>query len=234
MHSPGVGVAAQNLAVLESKSFADAIYSIEPLVKSQTLEAQDNNEFRLNVLAAARDEMAQHSLLVGKAFIGDVAIDPLVHLPWVHDVTMLTIHSDFAIMIVQGGLIGYALFVTLFVGMAWLCSKGARLAARRGDRCSATVFDALLAMNAVFMLYISANPMLQDPKYALPYLITLPLAVFLATAGTWFLVEPVASGSSPAQACIHPGRCQRTGVAVIFGERWHGWRSKIVSTWRIS
>lgn len=175
-----LAVVAENLAILESGRFADAVYSIEPLVKQQALDAQDNNEFRLGVLAAARDEMQQHSLLVGKAFIGDVAVPSLVRLPWVPEAPMLTIHSDYVIMIVQGGLVGYALFVAFFIGTVWLCGRGAKLAHRARDRGSEVVFDALQAMNAVFMLYIAANPMMQQPQYALPYLIMVPLTVFLA------------------------------------------------------
>jgi hypothetical protein len=175
-----LAILAENMAVVESKSFADAIYAIEPLIKEQTLAAEDNNRFRLGVLEAARDEIQQESMLVGKAFIGAVGVPALVRLPWVQDETMLTIHSDFVIMIVQGGLIGYALFAALFIGMAWLCSRGAKLAGRAGDRGSETLFDALQAMNVIFMLWCSGNPMMQLPQCALPYLILVPLAVFLA------------------------------------------------------
>ncbi|MBV9247852.1 MAG: hypothetical protein JO227_01205, partial [Acetobacteraceae bacterium] len=67
-------VVAENLAVLESESLTNALYSIEPLVKERALDADDNNEFRLGVLAAARDEITRNSRLVGKAFIGNVAV----------------------------------------------------------------------------------------------------------------------------------------------------------------
>ena len=138
------------------------------------------------MLSAARDEMAQHSLLVGKAFTGAVTVDPLLYMPELPGQvrsgwdTSVAIHSDFVIMIMQGGLIGYGLFASLFVGMALLCAKAARLAHAARDGSSETLFDALQAMNVVFMLCISGNPMMQDVQDTAPYLMLMPLAIFLA------------------------------------------------------
>jgi hypothetical protein len=98
----------------------------------------------------------------------------------------MPIHSDFIIMIVEGGLIGYGLFSSLFIGMALLCGKAARLAHAPRDDTSKTVFDALQAMNLVFMLYISGNPVLINVQQATPYLILVPLAIFLARAQPGF------------------------------------------------
>jgi hypothetical protein len=177
------GVIVGNLAVLESKEVADAFYSIEPSVKGD-VGGESNNGFRLAVLSAARDEIAQHSLLVGEAFTGEVMVDPLLYVRW--ETTRHDIHSDFVIMIVQGGLIGYGLFASLFVGMALLCAKGARLAHAARDGSSETLFDALQGMNVAFMLCISGNPMLADVQNSAPYLILLPLAIFLARAQPGF------------------------------------------------
>ena len=145
---------------------AEAFYSIEPSVK-EDLGGESDNDFRLGVISAARDEMAQHSLLVGQAFTGEVTVNALPYLPWLSNDRRETasnenIHSDFLIMIVQGGLIGYGLFASLFVGMALLCAKAARLAHAARDGSSEALFDALQAMNVAFMLCISGNPMLRD------------------------------------------------------------------------
>jgi hypothetical protein len=183
-----LAIIVENLSILESEKFADAVFSVEPLVKQEALGGPDNNDFRLGVLAAARDEMAGESFLIGKAFIGNVAVDALVRLPWVHDETMLSIHSDFVIMIVQGGLIGYGLFAVLFIGMARLCGKGARLAHAGGDFASETLFDVLQAMNVTAMLYMSQEPMMQLTNITLPYLILIPLAIFLARSQPGFSV----------------------------------------------
>jgi hypothetical protein len=184
------GIIVANLATLESNDVAEALYSIEPSVKD-IVGGVTGNEFRLGVISGARDEMARHSLLVGKAFIGELTVDALPYVPSLSDdrrdtVTLANIHSDFIIMIVQGGLIGYGLFASLFVGMALLCAKGARLAHAARDGSSERLFDALQAMNVAFMLCVSGNPLLPDPQTVAPYLILLPLAIFLARAQPGF------------------------------------------------
>lgn len=154
-------------------------------MKEEALSGEDNNEFRLGVLAAARDEMSQNSLWVGKAFLGDVTVPALVRLPWEHNETgMANIHSDFVIMIVQGGLIGYSLYAILFTSLAGLCKKAARLAHARRDSASEALFDVVQAMNVTWMLYMSQEPMLQMVQYALPCLILAPLAIFLTRAAS--------------------------------------------------
>jgi hypothetical protein len=184
------GILVANLAILESSVVADAFYSIEPSVK-EDVGGESDNDFRLGIISAARDEMSQHSLLVGTAFTGGITVDPMPYVAWLSDygrqtAANYTIHSDFIIMVVQAGLIGYGLFAGLFVGMALLCAKAARLAHGARDRSSETLFDALQAMNVAFMLCISGNPMLPNLQDVAPYLILLPLAIFLARAQPGF------------------------------------------------
>lgn len=183
-----VTVIIGNLVILESSEVADAIYSVEPAVK-EDVGGETNNDFRLGVIAAARDEMAKHSLLVGKFFIGNATVDPSLYLKWLKGAGFegtLPIHSDFITMIVQGGLIGYGLFAGLFVGLALLCTKGARLAHAARDSSSETLFDALQMMNVIFMLSVSGNPMMANMQQTAPYLILVPLAIFLARAQPGF------------------------------------------------
>jgi hypothetical protein len=175
-----VGIIIANLAVLESTDIADALYSIEPSVK-QDVGGDSDNDWRLAVLSAARDESARHSIFVGQAFTGEVTVDAAQYLTWAKAwETGANIHSDFDIVLVQGGLIGYGLFASVFVGMALLCAKAARLAHAARDRTSETLFDAVQAMNVAFMLCISGNPLMPDLQGTAPYLILLPLAIFLA------------------------------------------------------
>jgi hypothetical protein len=185
-----VGIIIANLAIFESSDIADALYSIEPSVK-EDLGSESDSDFRLAVLSAARDESARHSMLVGQAFTGELTVNTLPYLPSLSDdkrdiASNQNIHSDFAILIVQGGLIGYALFTSVFVGMALLCAKAAQLAHAARDRNSETLFDALQAMNIAFMLCVSGNPMMADLQGTAPYLILLPLATFLARAQPGF------------------------------------------------
>jgi hypothetical protein len=171
-----------NLAILENEDVASAVYSIEPLLKEDAFESISNNEFRLGIISAVRDEMAEQSLLVGKFFTGDVNVSVRKYLGRWMDEDQAPIHSDFILMVQQGGLIGYGLFATLLIGMARLCAKAARLAHAAGDSRSETLFDAVQAMNVVFMLYISANPTMQSLECALPYLMLVPVTIFLARA----------------------------------------------------
>ena len=176
-------ILVSNLAALESDDVAQALYSIEPLVKEDALDAESNSGTRLQLISAARADMAQHSLLIGKAFTGNVTVS--LYLPG-SEATEWPIHSDFIIMIMEGGLIGYGVFASVFIGMALLCAKAARLAYAAHDPDSATLFDALQAMNLIFILCLSGNPMLGSPQQALPYLILVPLAIFLARAQPGF------------------------------------------------
>jgi hypothetical protein len=174
------------LAILESEDVAQAVFSIEPLVKEDALDSHSNNEFRLGVISAVRDEMAEQSMLVGTFFTGDVNVSVRKYLGKWLDEDQAPIHSDYILMIRQGGLIGYGLFATLFIGMARLCAKAARLAHAAGDGGGETLFDALQAMNVIFMCSISGNPTMQLLDCTVPYLMLLPLAIFLARAQPGF------------------------------------------------
>jgi hypothetical protein len=68
------------LAVLESEEVAQAAFSIEPLLKENAMASHSNNEFRLGIISAVRDEMAEQSILVGKVFSGNVNIDARKYL----------------------------------------------------------------------------------------------------------------------------------------------------------
>jgi hypothetical protein len=190
-----VGTAAillANIAVLESGDLAAALYSVEPGVKHDLLHGGDNNEFRLGVIAAARDLTAHHSLLFGEAFTGDATVDASPYLPfllWEGGTGIEPIHCDYITMIVEGGLLGYALFSSLFVGMALLCATGARLARAALDRTGEILFDAVQAANIVFMLYISGSPTLSDLQDSLPYLMLIPVAIFLTRSQLGFFTR---------------------------------------------
>jgi hypothetical protein len=170
-----------NLFVFISADFAETLYSIEPLIKEDALEAKSNNGFRLGIISAVRDEMADRPLLAGKFFSGDVTVNPRKYYPnW--EVDYVTIHSDYIIMIQQGGLIGYGLFASLWIGMALFCARAARLAHVGGNNRSEILFDAIQAINITYMLCISGNPTMFDMQYSLWHLMLMPLTIFLARA----------------------------------------------------
>ncbi len=188
-----------NLAVLESDDVAQALYSIEPLIKQDALGANSNNQDRLALISAARYELLQYWLLIGKAFSGKVTVATELYLPWLwsQGVMEMPIHSDFIIMIVEGGLIGYGLFASIFLGMALLCAKAARFARAVRDSNSEILFDAFQAMNITFMFYMSGNPTMLLTQVTVPcYLLPVSLAVFLARAQPGF-AEPRRRPSGP-------------------------------------
>ncbi len=168
-----------NLAILGSDTVARTVYSIEPYVKSDILQSKSNNEFRLAVIAAARAEMSRTSIWAGRGFIGDMDVSVVRYLKW-FDKAEAPIHSDFLTLTVEGGLIGFALIATLFLGLAKLCWRGARLAHAAGDGGGEILFDACLAIDVVFAVYISFNPIMQMLQCVMPFLVSVPLAVFLA------------------------------------------------------
>jgi hypothetical protein len=171
-----------NLAVFISEDAAERLYSIEPLLKENALASKSNNSFRLGIISAVRDEMAERSILVGKFFSGNVTVDARKYYP---DLEYGPIHSDYIGMIQQGGLIGYGLLTSLFVGAALFWAKAARLAHAAGDATSETLFDAVQAINITFMLCIGGNPMFGDLRF-LYYLMLIPLTIFLARAQPGF------------------------------------------------
>jgi hypothetical protein len=175
-----------NLAVFMSQDIAQALYSIEPLMKEDMLNAGSNNAFRLGIIHAARDELGERSIWVGKFFSGNVTVDARKYFPD-PEVEHAPIHSDYIAMIQQGGLIGYGLFGSLLIGIVLLCAKAARLAQIAEDAKCETLFDALLAINLAFMLSITANGLLQNQQASFPSLMLVALTIFLARAQPRFV-----------------------------------------------
>jgi hypothetical protein len=173
------GILVANLAILGSRDIAEAVYSIEPYMKSDVLHSSTNNDFRLAIITAARDEVSRNSLLIGQGFEGNIDVPISRYLPW-YEAPEAPIHSDFLTIIVQGGLVGLALFSTLFVGLAQTCLIAARRFHAAEDEEGELLFDAILAIEVVFMLDISFNPMMQILECVLPFLMVVMLGVFLA------------------------------------------------------
>jgi hypothetical protein len=174
-----------NLAVFMSKDVAEGLYSIEPLMKEEALESKSNNGFRLGIISAVRDDIGERSILLGKFFSGDVTVDARKYYPD-QAVKYAPIHSEYIIMLQQGGLIGYGLLTGLFVGMAFFWARAARFAHAAGDAVSGTLFDAVQAINLTYMLCVTGNPMLDEPKMTVPYLALISLTIFLARARSGF------------------------------------------------
>lgn len=174
-----------NFALFMNKDLEDELYSIEPLMKQDVLEGDSNNQFRLGVIDAARDEMAESSIWTGKFFAGDIDVYPQKYVPWLEG--RAPIHSEYVLIIQQGGLIGYGLLTSLFVGVALFWAKAARVAHAAGDTASETLFDAAQAINITYMLCLGGNPSFNDPKLTLHYSVLILLTIFLARAQSAFI-----------------------------------------------
>ncbi len=186
-----------SLLVFLSADVAEVLYSIEPLMKEDALKAKSNNNFRLGIFSAVRDDMADKSILVGKFFSGNIDVDPRQYYPdW--GVDYVTIHSEYIIMIQQGGLIGYGVFGSLLIGMALLCAKAARLAHAAGNARSEILFDAIQAMSIIYLLCIIGNPTLNRLENTLWYLMLMPLSIFIARA------QPGFAGQRRRRAARYP------------------------------
>ncbi len=171
-----------NFGILASANVANVVYAAEPYVKQSVLDAQTDNDFRLGVIDALRAETESSSILFGKYFSGN--INPIVTdvLPWWYDVREsddAPIHSDFLIILSQGGLVGYLLFAVLLLGFARLCLRGAKLSALVGKVDLERFFDAALVMEVIFCFYIMFNPIMQKSYIAVYFLILVPICVFL-------------------------------------------------------
>lgn len=197
-----------NLALFMNKDLEDELYSIEPLMKQDVLEATSNNQFRLGIINAARDEMAERSIWTGKFFAGDVDVYPQKYLPWVEGPA--PIHSEYVVIIQQGGLMGYGLLTGLFVGVALFWAKAARFAHAAGDAASETLFDSAQAINITYMLCLGGNPAFDDPKTTLHYSVMILLTIFLARAQPGFVGPIRRRRSGTAYPKLLPGAVRAT------------------------
>lgn len=202
------GVIALNIIVVLSAPFAELVFGVEPLVKQDVLGSDSNSGFRLGVIEALRADMEQHPLLTGKMFSGDINPEVSDYLQW-WSTDQAPIHSDFAVVLSQGGLFGYALFAAIFIGLAHACYRTVSCADRRGiDRHVAAFFDAVPVITLVFIIYISFNPIMANIALSLFFLMLVPLSVL--TARRVLVLELPARSTGPR---AQPGP-KRSGTAL--------------------
>jgi hypothetical protein len=87
------------------------------------------------------------------------------------------IHSDFIGLLSQGGLAGYFILSALFIGLAHLCITSTRFIRRHAEE---RIFDAILVMEPIFMLYMSFNPVIQKAYFSALFFFLVPACVFTA------------------------------------------------------
>lgn len=146
---------------------------LAPLMQTETtlsggIGQHSNSEFRLGVIRAASHDYLQTSLWIGRGFTGTInATNVPAYLPWWHRYEA-EIHSDIAIMIQQGGLVGFLLIAAWWIGILRLLVHGARRATAAGQLDVAAVLDATLLGVLVVAVYASFNAIVQQLGMMLP------------------------------------------------------------------
>jgi hypothetical protein len=96
---------------------SDLLQTAESTIKTEALGGQTNTRFRLIVINKALQQLIDGSLLYGNALDGNTTVFIGNEIPsWFNfnALGIVTIHSDFVIVLSQAGLIGYALFIAFF------------------------------------------------------------------------------------------------------------------------
>lgn len=138
----------------------ELVLSVEGALKEDLLGGQTNTFVRLVIQQVALSGLQGFDWLVGDAFTGATSVYVADLLPWWWDNSELglaTIHSDYVIMLVQSGLVGYLAYNLVLVA---ICAHGLR---RRpgedaSDRALRAVFPVVVLALAI---YSAANPFLQ-------------------------------------------------------------------------
>ncbi len=148
-----------NVLILLYPHLLQLPFNLEQDLKQDFLGAHSNSEFRLAVLESASEAYHNSSLVFGSYFSGSINAQHMEYfLPWWHEFNA-PIHSDFAIIVLQGGIFGAALLALFFIKLVSFLQIVAENA-RPGDRytvgyCQGTV---LSIMN--FTLFANFNPMM--------------------------------------------------------------------------
>ncbi len=162
------------LAFVAQPKVADFIYGIEPIVKEELLGSASNNSTRLVLLGLAREAILKTHWAIGQSFSGTTNVDVgTVYEGWSTDDA--PIHSDFMIMLWQGGLLGYGLFALGITAAVVNLRRSLEIAVAKGAVAAVTLLRSLYILIVVFSVYISFNPILV--QYSFSYLFWFSLLV---------------------------------------------------------
>ena len=157
------GLAIFPFLIYASEDLARVVYNTETLVKSDVLGGLSNTHVRLEILRLAFERWQASSMLFGEMFTGGTT----VYLGgwWLFFVPTgeIAIHSDYLIILVEGGLVSYFVFN---LALAWII--GSHFRWLRGQNAIGKSQDARAVMVAVAIpititlsIVCSANPYLQ-------------------------------------------------------------------------
>jgi hypothetical protein len=169
------------LAFVAQPKFVDLIYGIEPMVKEEVLGSTSNNSFRIVMLGLAREAMLKTPWAIGQGFSGTTNVDVgTVNEGWSGDAndplaSQAPIHSDFMIMLWQGGMLGYGLFALSITAAVVNLRRSLEIAVAKRAVAAVTLLRSLYVLIVVFSVYISFNPILQ--QYSFSYLFWFSLLI---------------------------------------------------------
>jgi hypothetical protein len=165
--------------------FTDLIYGIEPMVKEDLLGSTSNNPFRMVVLKLAREAILSTPWAIGQGFVGTTNVNVGLVIdgwtggedPGVFPATggQAPVHSDFLIMLWQGGALGYGIFALSLLGAIRHLGRSLAIAEAAGAWAAVTLLQSIYILILVFSIFISFNPVLQ--KYTFSYLFWFPLLI---------------------------------------------------------
>jgi hypothetical protein len=165
--------------------FTNLIYGIEPMVKEGLLGSTSNNSFRMVVLELAREAILASHWATGQGFTGTTNVDVASVIDgWetgsavgvdLAAASYAPVHSDFMIMLWQGGILGYSLFALSLLGAVRQIGRSLAVAEEVQHGAATTLLRSLYILIVVFCTFISFNPILQ--KYSFSYLFWFPLLV---------------------------------------------------------
>jgi hypothetical protein len=165
--------------------FTNLIYGIEPMVKEGLLGSTSNNSFRMVVLELAREAILESHWATGQGFTGTTNVNVASVIDgWetgsaigvdLAAASQAPVHSDFMIMLWQGGILGYSLFALSLLGAVRQIGRSLAIAEETQHGAAITLLRSLYILIVVFCTFISFNPILQ--KYSFSYLFWFPLLV---------------------------------------------------------
>ena len=169
------------LAFVAQPKVVDFIYGIEPMVKEELLGSASNNSFRIVVLGLAREAMLKTPWAIGQGFSGTTNVD-VRHghrrlFRWRREsgvVQPAPVHSDFMIMLWQGGMLGYGLFALSITAAVVNLRRSLEIAVAKRAVAAVTLLRSLYILIVVFSVYISFNPILQQLQLFLSVLVLPP------------------------------------------------------------
>lgn len=146
-----------------SDSVSSLVSEVERFVKADTLGGISNTQTRLEILRLAFERWEASSLLVGEMFAGGTTV--FLGSWWLSftKTGLIAIHSDYLIVLVEGGLLGYVAFNLV---LAWIVRSHFRWLRRQPKREGSLSPQAVMVAVAIpvtmtLAIICAANPYLQ-------------------------------------------------------------------------